>query len=97
MSQLDSPESVNKVDEPQQWYEYGYRLEDGTEEWQSDYGTDGSWTAYDSERGIEAIDIYLGNEAKAIYAGLDAARVTGVAIRKLVTRTEGSAEVVDRP
>jgi len=79
-----------------EWYEYGYRLSDGTESWQINHGTDGSWTAYDSERGIEAIDMYDGSEVTAIYAALDKAGVEGIALRKLITQFESEEEAVYR-
>ena len=79
-----------------EWYEYGYRLEDGTESWQINHGTDGSWTAHDAAHNIAAIDMYDGSEVEAIYAALDEAGVAGIALRKLITRFEGEWEAVYR-
>jgi hypothetical protein len=79
------------------YYEYGWRLADGTEEWASSFGTDGVWTSYDSAHGIEAIDMYDGQEVEAIYKELDRAGVEGVALRRLVRMTTIGSEVVDRP
>lgn len=78
-------------------YEYGYLLDDGTEEWEINHGTDGAWTAWNSEHGIEAIDIYEGNEVAAIYAALDKAHVTGTALRRMVVVRTNPAEKVPRP
>jgi len=82
------------MSEATEWYEYGYRLDDGVEVWAGDYGTDGSWTAHDPKRGIQAVDMYDGNEVEAIYRELDRAGVAGVAIRRKVTRVEGPTETV---
>jgi hypothetical protein len=78
-------------------YEYGYRLSDGTEAWEIDYGTDGSWTSFDRARNIEAIVMDYGDPVTAIYTALDKAGVEGVAIRRLVARTTGPTETIDRP
>jgi hypothetical protein len=79
-----------------EWFEYGYRLVDGTEEWPQDYGTDGSWTAFNQKHNIERIDFYLGTTEDAIYAALDKAGVEGVALRRKITHTEGEPEEVAR-
>jgi hypothetical protein len=80
--------------EPKRFYEWGYRVEGHEDEWQGDYGTDGSWTSYNRELGIEAIDIYDGTEEQAIRRALASAHVEGEVIRRLVTVETGPAEVV---
>lgn len=80
-----------------EYYEYGWRLSDGTEEWASSFGTDGTWTSYDSQHGIGSIDMYEGQEVAAIYKELDRAGVDGVALRRLVHVTTIGPEVVERP
>ena len=85
---------MSKTTELHQW---GYRLSDGTEAWESDHGTDGSWIKYDFQHKIAAVDIYDdGSEAGAIYHALDQAGVEGVAVRRRVTRTEEDAETMPR-
>lgn len=83
--------------EVETYYEWGYRVEGHEDEWQGDFGTDGSWTSYNRELGIDAIDIYDGSEEASIRKALAAAGVTGEVLRREVTVTRGAVEVVLLP
>ncbi|WP_157480066.1 hypothetical protein [Leifsonia sp. Root227] len=77
-----------------EWYEYGFRTEPTGDVWAEDNGSDGSWTPALPKLGIRAIDMYDGLEADSIRKELARAGIDGVVIRRLVTRTEGEAEIV---
>lgn len=83
-------------DDRVEYFEWGYRLPDGVERWEQDYGTDGSWIGHDSERGIPVIDIYDDTTAEKIRAVLSKAGVDGEVLRRKVTVTRGPVEEVNR-
>lgn len=87
-------ERMTAMDE-REHFEYGYRLDDGTERWQEDFGRDGAWISADRDRSIAVIDIYDDEQAPAaIRRVLDAAGQRGVVLRRRVRVTTGDAEVV---
>lgn len=75
-------------------YQWGFRLPDGRVEWEIDHGTDGTWTSFVPEHGLDAIDLYEGNEYEAIRSALDAAGLTdAVVLKQRVSVTRGPVEV----
>ena len=79
------------------FYEYGYRVAGGSEFWEQDYGSDGAWIRQNREYGITVIDIRRnGRDVECIYKALDDAGCQGVALRREVVMTTGSAEIIAR-
>lgn len=78
-----------------EYYEHGYRLADGTEAWEQDYGTDGSWTPPITRLGINVVDIYDGQAVRSICRELDRAEIAEYdVLRRRVVETRHDAEVV---
>jgi hypothetical protein len=77
-----------------EWYEWGYRLADGTENWQIDYGVDGVWIGMDRVRHVRHVDIGdddAENES-SIRDALAEAGVEGVVLRRGVSIVYGEVE-----
>jgi len=77
--------------EREEYTEWGYRLADGRECWQQDYGTDGTWiSAGINGGGIPVVDIYRDTDVPAeIRAALTTAGVSGTILKRKVIVTRG--------
>jgi len=79
----------------EEYFEWGYRLSDGSEHWEQDYGTDGSWISHVPAYGIPTIDIYDATDADKIRAVLTNANAEYFTVlRRKVTTTRGPIEEV---